>query len=122
MIDQPRKPLAACPRCSSRHRLVRPEWSYARHTSAKRGVRCYIWTGMCSHGDRFFNNERNPISDEAELEATEKRWEDETELLFGELTAHWTDAQRSLHARTLGIKFIAGSPAQPQQQPEKQNG
>lgn len=126
--------LTPCPRCSSRVALVRPQWTYARHTSEKRErearenkkiepgtppIRCYIWVGECSHGKAFFNNDRNPIGDEAELTAIEERWHTEALSLFSALTALWTPAQRALHAWTLGINLPPESPAQPKTDPNK---
>lgn len=118
--------LAPCPRCSSRVHLARPQWVYARHTSAKReqealakgkpsgspAIRCYVWVGDCSHASAFFNNDRNPIEDSPELAEVEARWDAEVLRLFNALTERWTPAQRALHARTLGIKLPPEPPAQ----------
>lgn len=127
--------LTPCPRCSSRVLLVRPQWNYARHTSAKRerealagkkpdgvttpGIRCYIWVGQCAHGSAFYDNFRNPTSDEPEIAAVEKRWHAHALDLFCEMTARWTAAQRDLHARTLGIELPPEAPAQ--QKPKTDN-
>lgn len=66
--------LTPCPRCSSRVKLVRPEWSYAHRTSARRKVRCYIWVGGCGHGVDFQSNSFAPLREETEVEEIEKRW------------------------------------------------
>ncbi len=111
--------LTPCPRCSSRTRLVRPEWAYADKTSARRKVRCFIWVGGCGHGVDFQSTRFAPLKEETEAGEIEAIWHAHALELFSALTARWTPAQRALHARALGIELPPDPPAQ--QQPKTDN-
>lgn len=109
--------LACCPRCSSRINLVRPEWNHARRTSTLRNAPHFIWAASCSHSVEFARTV--PVCDAVGVETHTKRWDEECERMFRDLTKNWTNAQRALHARTLGNHFHASTEAQ-EQQPTKE--
>lgn len=115
--------LSACPRCSTRVGVERPLWRHAASTSRARGVDCYILTG-CPHADQF---DKLRIREVSELEKIEKDWTAEAARLLQEMSATWSDLNRSEFRRVLegkihnlpgatdDMNFTPDPPAQPEQ-------
>ncbi len=91
--------LPACSACSSRGDIDAPRWKFAHCTSAKRGHRCYIFSG-CRHA--FEVSPTMPIQDDPkEWARIEAAWAAKTEELFTVRTARWTEPQRQDFRRAL---------------------
>lgn len=87
--------MKRCPYC-----LKPPQWFYARRTSEKRKVECFIFSpGVgCPHADGLKSEYPVPKSD---MQAREDDWNKEAERLFQVMTEGWTPEQRERFAQKL---------------------
>ncbi len=91
--------LPACGACSNRGDIDHPLWKFSHCTSAKRGHRCYFFSG-CRHAA-----EVSPLAsiwdEPADWARIEAAWTAKTEQLFAARTERWTDSQRESFRRAL---------------------